>query len=297
MAIQIPNPGTGNGASGDNEFVLWTKVKDNFSNTSHAANKLVGTDTGNVMQVGAFGVGGTNDGRANGNSSATRYLAKGLSLEFNTLDGMVSGATSNTYASFLTFSPYIDISASPAFGQLIYSSNSLYMRNAIRDPLFPTDMGKAVWGGLVTVYTTANTTKDAGTGFLKASSPVLHVYNDKIDKIHEAEQLDITVDKKGVGHYEIHGTTGLRQNDGWNMSPPRDIHGNVRCMIEVTEKDGVITVKTYKRKFDLELAAIVHDYDNPLDIPDGACVELRFNDLPQENLDDIEPKEVDLGKE
>lgn len=43
MAIQIPNPGTGNGATGDNEFVLWSKVKDNFSNTEHAASRLVGT--------------------------------------------------------------------------------------------------------------------------------------------------------------------------------------------------------------------------------------------------------------
>ncbi|MEZ7502284.1 pyocin knob domain-containing protein [Psychrobacter sp. Arc29] len=44
MAIQIPNPGTGNGTTGDNEFVLWNKVKDNFSNQDHAASRLVGTD-------------------------------------------------------------------------------------------------------------------------------------------------------------------------------------------------------------------------------------------------------------
>lgn len=48
MAIQIPNPGTGNGATGDNEFVLWTKVKDNFSNTTHAASRLVGTAAGKI---------------------------------------------------------------------------------------------------------------------------------------------------------------------------------------------------------------------------------------------------------
>lgn len=48
MAIQIPNPGTGNGATGDNEFVLWSKVKDNFSDATHAASKLVGTATGQI---------------------------------------------------------------------------------------------------------------------------------------------------------------------------------------------------------------------------------------------------------
>ncbi|MGP4715494.1 pyocin knob domain-containing protein [Psychrobacter sp. T6-6] len=44
MAIQIPNPGTGNGNTGDNEFVMWTKVKDNFNNQTHAASRLVGTE-------------------------------------------------------------------------------------------------------------------------------------------------------------------------------------------------------------------------------------------------------------
>lgn len=48
MTIQIPNPGTGNGASGDNEFVLWSKVKDNFSDQTNAASKLVGTAAGQI---------------------------------------------------------------------------------------------------------------------------------------------------------------------------------------------------------------------------------------------------------
>ena len=48
MAIQIPNPGTGNGATGDNEFVLWSKVKDNFSDQTNAASKVVGTANGQI---------------------------------------------------------------------------------------------------------------------------------------------------------------------------------------------------------------------------------------------------------
>lgn len=48
MAIQIPNPGTGNGASGDNEFVLWSKVKDNFSDQTNAASKLIGSNDGEI---------------------------------------------------------------------------------------------------------------------------------------------------------------------------------------------------------------------------------------------------------
>lgn len=48
MAIQIPNAGTGNGATGDNEFVLWTKVINNFNDQTNAASRLVGTATGQI---------------------------------------------------------------------------------------------------------------------------------------------------------------------------------------------------------------------------------------------------------
>lgn len=48
MAIQLPDPGQGDGKTGDNEYVMWTKVKDNFSNQAHAANRLVGEENGRI---------------------------------------------------------------------------------------------------------------------------------------------------------------------------------------------------------------------------------------------------------
>ncbi len=54
MAIQTVNltvPG------GDTPRSANTKINANFSNTTHAASKLVGTAAGNVMEVGAFGLG------------------------------------------------------------------------------------------------------------------------------------------------------------------------------------------------------------------------------------------------
>lgn len=56
MAIQIPNPGTGNGQTGDNEFALWSKVKSNFENQTHAASRLVGSDEGNIPLIGIDGI-------------------------------------------------------------------------------------------------------------------------------------------------------------------------------------------------------------------------------------------------
>jgi len=48
MTIQVPNPGTGNGATGDNEFVLWSKVKANFEDQTNAASRLIGNDSGQL---------------------------------------------------------------------------------------------------------------------------------------------------------------------------------------------------------------------------------------------------------
>lgn len=65
MAIQVPNPGTGNGATGDNEFVLWTKTKDNFIEIDGELKRLSDSVSPTVNDIGdagglGFGVGVTN---------------------------------------------------------------------------------------------------------------------------------------------------------------------------------------------------------------------------------------------
>lgn len=271
MAIQLPNPGLGDGQTGDNEFVMWTKVKDNFSNTTHAASRLVGVSKGQIPLA--------DDVHKANYSYATLDAARSGQPDIDTQPlGEVWTRVSIGGAMYTVKHMMMHAVDTTFSSQIAYGYESASFRMRVR------------WGGnwrsWDTFYSTGNTTKDVATGFLKASSPVLHVYNDKITKIHEAEQLDIKVVKKGVGHYEIHGTTGLRKNDGWFMSPPRDMHSNVLCMVDFEEKDGVIILKTYKKKFDFETVSIVHDYDNPMDIPEGSCVEFRFNDLPQEQLDE-----------
>ncbi len=49
MAVQIPDPGTGNGQTGDNEYVFRKKVRDNFSDQNNAASRLVGTTSESVV--------------------------------------------------------------------------------------------------------------------------------------------------------------------------------------------------------------------------------------------------------
>ena len=57
MAVQIPDPGTGNGQTGDNEYVFRKKVKDNFSDPTNAASRLVGDKPNRVLEYGSLGLG------------------------------------------------------------------------------------------------------------------------------------------------------------------------------------------------------------------------------------------------
>ena len=58
MAIQTVNLGTApTGAGGDTFRSTGAKMNENFTNNSHAASRQVGTAAGNVMEVGAFGLG------------------------------------------------------------------------------------------------------------------------------------------------------------------------------------------------------------------------------------------------
>lgn len=94
MAIQIPNPGTGNGATGDNEFVLWTKTATNFTDQTNAASRLVGTDAGQVPLA--------QDTFKAANEKLTAYLTDPLT-DVNTFD---SGTKFLVTASAINASPY-----------------------------------------------------------------------------------------------------------------------------------------------------------------------------------------------
>ena len=59
MAIQRINLGTApSGTGGDTNRSAFTKIDGNFADTTNAASRLVGTAIGDVMEVGAFGLGG-----------------------------------------------------------------------------------------------------------------------------------------------------------------------------------------------------------------------------------------------
>lgn len=140
-----------------------------------------------------------------------------------------------------------------------------------------------------TIRTTGNTTVD-GSGFIKAASPVVKLFNDHIELNDDAQKQPITFEKLGVGDYLVKGSLGFAQ-EGWYIEVPKDANGNtVVAVIYTTLENGDISVKTHKRKFDFELAAVVPDLDNPIDIPDTRWIDLRLHEEPQleEAIDDTE---------
>ena len=287
MAIQIPNPGTGNGATGDNEFVLWSKVKDNFNNSTHAASRLVGTASGSLAEYGSGGYGLSRLGYG-GESARHAVDSEDLLLAELLKNGShFYRATNNTGNKIChqngasvfvkTFSTFMSVSASYlGVGIRVATGDNRALDGSLEFPIFTYNL-----------WTDRNTRLDSN-GSLKPSSPVLEIYHDKMIANDDGNAMAATYIKNGVGDYTITGTTGLR-TDGWYVVIPNDMNGNPLVAIgTLDDTDGVITLKTYVRIFDMTTFKFVPDLEQPLDIPDGRWIDLRFNDLP----DELIPQEV-----
>lgn len=267
MAIQVPNPGTGNGATGDNEFVLWSKVKANFEDQDNAASRLVGISNGNTVEMTSSGIGGF------GMGGVAKLLPEGFDIHalepkcgFFRGTGLANAPTGSTnwwyYIVTAHAQSYITVSAIS-----LYNASDRYLKHKSGN----------TWGPWYKEYSTGNTTLDSN-GAIKPSSPVLQIYADNMTANSDAEKMQATYTKNGIGDYTISGTTGLR-SDGWYIVIPNDINGNPKVAVTLDDKDGVITLRTYKRIFSMETFNFVPDLNTPLDIPDGRWIDLRFNEL------------------
>ncbi|HFE9805946.1 phage tail fiber protein [Acinetobacter baumannii] len=130
------------------------------------------------------------------------------------------------------------------------------------------------------LYTSANTSVDAN-GFIKAASPIVKLFANKVELNEDAKQQCITFERLGVGDYLVKGSLGFAQ-EGWYIEIPKDANGNaVVAVLYDTLENGDISIKTYKRKFDFELAAVIADLESPLDIPEGRWIDIRLHEEPE----------------
>lgn len=263
MAIQRINLGTApSGTGGDTNRSAFTKIDGNFADSTHAASRLVGTAAGNVMEVGAFGLG------ENAVYVTNDTLLSALRKGFITIGSQPAIVYGQQYGA-----AYNGILRLPTQGQSEISVSRI---------------GGNVSGTIgqntdrIIVRTTANTQVDPN-GFIKNASPIVSLYADKIELNDEAKQQKITFEKLGVGDYLVKGSTGFAQ-EGWYIEMPKDANGNVLVAVVYKQLDNNdISVKTYDYMLNKK-GRIVPDLETPLDIPDTRWIDLRLQALPQSDI-------------
>ncbi|WP_336017356.1 phage tail protein [Acinetobacter pittii] len=234
--------------------------------TTNPASRLIGIQPGNVMEVGAYGLGLTATNPVSFKNLTTEEAGKVKSGFYSDNDHVgefivISGNSGQKL--LLGGSPYNN-------GIPCYQSIGLF------DPTRK-DFATAP---IHTFKTTQNTTIDAN-GFIKAASPIVKLFAYKIELNDDASKQSLDYEKVGTGDYLLKGSLGFAQ-EGWYIEVPKDANGNTVVAVEYsTLENGDISIKTYKRKFDVEKAAIVADHDNPMDIPEGRWIDIRLHEEPE----------------
>lgn len=263
MTIQTVNLGTApTGAGGDTFRSTGAKMNENFTNNAHAASRLVGTQAGNVMEVGAFGLGLKVVPKMAESTVGMNVLGKPIQFCRIGYDHglFMRGDVDGVWGSFVM----IPIHA---------GEGGMRYKRARIDPT-PDGVLEANW---VRIYDTNNTTVDSN-GFIKAASPVVKLFADKIELNEEAAEQPLSFEKLGIGHYLVKGSSGFAK-EGWWIEIPTDTHGNKICAVEYqTLENGDLEIKTFKKKLNEE-GDIVANLDAPIDIPNNANGEPRWIDI------------------
>ena len=273
MAIQRINLGTApSGTGGDTNRSAFTKIDGNFADTTNAASRLVGTAAGNVMEVGAFGFGG----------SEKLVNAKPENISSNVLK--------KTQMHYFYDSPQTNYGT--GIGWCNDNAQSNMILSGITGTLWHVripDIDATTKEVIVSKILTSFVTTVDGNGFIKAASPIVKLYADKIELNDEAKLQDINFEKLGVGDYLIKGSLGFAQ-EGWYIEMPKDANGNVLVAVVYEQlANNDISVKTYDYMLNKK-GRIVPDLETPLDIPETRWIDLRLQALPQE---DIQPLSTD----
>lgn len=262
MAIQRINLGTApSGTGGDTNRSAFTKIDGNFADSANAASRQVGTAEGNVMEVGAFGLG------ENAVYVTNDTLLSALRKGFITIGNQPAIVYGQNYGSVFN-----GILRLPTVNQSEISVSR------IGTNANSTTIGQNT--DRIIVRTTANTSVDAN-GFIKNASPIVKLFADKIELNDEANLQPITFEKLGIGDYLIKGSLGFAQ-EGWYIEMPKDANGNVLVAVIYEQLDNNdISVKTYAKKFDEETGDVVANTAKPRDIPATRWIDLRLQALPQ----------------
>lgn len=277
MAIQIVNLAVPNG---DTPRSANTKINANFSNTTHAASRLVGTSANNVTEVGAFGLGGKATPYTGGVDGFVGYNRINLGgMYFSSTAAKVEGSTGKALPSYSAY-----ITSNTVDGGFFAIGSSVMTNEvfAIRGVVWSDTTSQTLPLEYLSILHSKNTLKDAN-GFIKAASPVVDLYDKEMILNDDAKkQGGITFEKLGVGDYLVKGSLGFAQ-EGWYIEMPKDANGNVLVAVVYEQlANNDLSIKTYAKKFDDETGDIVPNLLKPRDILTDRFISLRLHELPKE---------------
>ena len=298
MAITEVNIGSlPDGIGGDTPRSAMVKINTNFTDNANAASRLVGTAVGNVMEVGAFGIG--RDALAITNvTNFTELLSKYSGVYRPSTNWATTNAPHSAGGTALVLSntgsissalilPYGKAGANPnamsvisryfaeaPIEQIVYTS---------KNPIVANTVNAATSGKLVSVLATGELQSIGFTvdsnGVFKKASPIVRLFADRIELNDEAEEQNVVFERLGVGDYLIKGSLGFSQ-EGWYIEMPKDANGNVLVAVVYKQlPNNDISVKTYAKKFDEETGDILTNLDKPRDIPETRWIDLRLESI------------------
>ncbi|MDC4876012.1 phage tail protein [Acinetobacter baumannii] len=271
-------------AGSDNNYTPWRYGVTAPTSVSlgSAASYNVGLNSGELMTVGAFGLGAISPdfGRLPINvgeysNGQTIRCTGGDATGHGSGVGDIVGVPSGTYGAH-----YMSVGVANAH-VMLYPMN---VRHSLYHGNMALNSGSITTKRYFKILDESNTQTDSN-GFIKAASPVVNLYADRIEPNGEAEEQEIKFFRNDVGCYLLQGSTGFAEQ-GWYIEVPKDAKGNILVSVEYeTLENGDISIKTYKKKFDFESASIVSDLDNPMDIPESRFISIRLNSLPEPELE------------
>ena len=245
-----------------------------------SATKDVGTAAGNVMQVGAFGL---------GNSSAqviTDVWDKSLGSRFIMMSPSTSGGP-QYYSMGIRIS---ERSWGNGPNDVSQQSFSAFSMGGKRFTWMT--MADGVNSGWLEVYHNGNTTKSSD-GTLKAASPVIKLFSDGRYLTND-ESEGCTVTRLASGEYLVEGCEGLNSDAAWGgidggFDIPTDRNKQPLIWLDYeVNADGSVLVKTYHRTYPdaptfarNELLGV--DDGAPVDIPRDQFVSIRV-EMPADSI-------------
>ncbi|ATZ64239.1 pyocin knob domain-containing protein [Acinetobacter bereziniae] len=300
MSKQVINLGaSANDGTGDPARSAFTKTNANFSEIYQylgdgstlnklgtAASKNTGTSAGNVMEVGAFGLG-------NGIVAGIEMARIGVFGPADVLSNLVNENKANDKSYYFVRNGAVPDVFPDNYGSLFgficsdntylyswqfftgYSLGSIYWRRAI---------SAGSWSPWAKILNDKITTTDSN-GFIKAASPVVKLFAEKIEPNEEVLEQEPVFEKVNVGHYLLKNTEGF-SDDGWYIEMPKDANGNVLVAVQYQQlEDNTIELKTFAKKFDEETGDILPNLEKPRDIPVGRWIDIRLKALPQPQVE------------